>query len=139
MTKFDTDLAMRGWALISEGAAMISLAYAANESGVAGSVPPAAPAETFPDLPPILDEYGNEVAATAPTSGPVALKPQVDAGLGKCPIHGKPWSIKQAGVGRNGKPYEAFFKCSEKDGDTWCTQKPQKIWRDTHPIREVAA
>lgn len=141
----------RGWALIAEGAQYISMAYAsidpplarsgvpATEGARAVSPQPSSVPAGLPDLPPILDEYGNEVLAATPPPEP-ALKPQVEAGLGKCPVHGKPWSVKPAGVSpRTKEPYDAFWKCAEKDDDTYCKQKPQKIWRDLHPIPGAAA
>lgn len=79
------------------------------------------------------------VSPPAPVLADPPLSAQVDAGLGVCPIHGVHWTVKAAGVSKVGKPYEGFWKCAERDGDEFCTQKPQKIWRDTHPIREVAA
>jgi len=127
----------RGWALIAEGAQYLSMAYASNDtpaslpvaSPAAGSPPPAA-GPSFDELPP--EGFG---------VGPVdeiPMKPQVDAGLGKCPVHGISWTIKEGGMSRNGKPYKAFWKCSEKDGDTFCNEKPQKIWADTHPAERAA-
>lgn len=108
----------RGWALIAEGASMISLAYASIEqpgaavvSSPSGTV---APAETPP------------------------LKPQVDRGLSLCPVHGVSWTVKEGGISKNGKPYKAFWKCAEKDGDAFCNEKPQKIWADTHPADRAA-
>ena len=128
----------RGWALIAEGAQYLSMAYASNDapaslpvaSPAAGSPPPAA-GPSFDELPP--EGFG---------VGPVdeiPMKPQVDAGLGKCPVHGKPWSVKPAGVGAKGA-YDAFWRCADKnDDDSWCKQKPQKIWRDLHPLPTGAA
>jgi len=135
----------RGWALIAEGAQYLSMAYASNDapaslpvaSPAAGSPPPAA-GPSFDDLPPEgWDERAmlgtGEYAKPEPP-----LKPQVDAGLSKCPVHGISWTIKEGGMSRNGKPYKAFWKCSEKDGDVWCNEKPQKIWADTHPADRAA-
>lgn len=123
MTTIDTERMARGWGLIAEGAMELSLAYSAIEQrslGTADSdLPPLPPLEDPDDVPP--------------------LKPQVDAGLGKCPIHGKPWTIKAAGVSKAGKPYSAFYKCAERDADGYCKEKPQPIWVQTHPIREGAA
>jgi len=72
---FDTDLASRGWALISEGAAMISLAYAATEQpGRSAVVPPAVPA------------------------APAEPLPQQDEGsLAQCPKHRVPYTQGQYG------------------------------------------
>jgi hypothetical protein len=111
----------------------ISLAYSALDSGTAREAAPTTGAEgRSPQLSapaaPSFDEL-------PPEDDVPRLKPQVDAGLGKCPTHGTAWTVKAGGMStRTNKPFDAFYKCSEKDGDVWCTQKPQKIWRDTHPI-----
>src|SRR5688500_2906635 len=139
MTTFDTERAAKGWALIAEGAMEISLAYsaiatpsseAARPGSAGASVPSpsrsADPVPSFDDLPP---EGWDE---------PAPLKPQVDAGLGMCPTHGTAWTIKAGGVSKAGKPYKAFWKCSQKDGDTFCDKKPQPIWAQTHPAEAVA-
>lgn len=150
MTSIDAEKLARGWGLIAEGAMEISLAYSAIEpagarpavpdsvptapaAGAAG-VPPASAAPTTPSFDELPPE-GFDVSATP------ALAPQVDAGLGKCPVHGKRWSIKPAGISpRTKEPYDAFYRCAEKDEDGgYCKQKPQKIWRDTHPIPGAAA
>ena len=55
-------------------------------------------------------------------------------GLGRCPAHDRPWSVKAAGVSKNGKPYSAFWKCDGKEPDgTFCNRKPVKAWADAHP------
>ena len=137
----------RGWALIAEGAQYLSMAYASDppaaRAGVAGaegakeSPPPSSvPAPSFDELPP---EEWPTTADLRPATDDTPLKPNVEAGLGKCPIHGKPWTVKPAGVSRTGAPYDPFYRCAEKDGDAWCKQKPQKIWRDLHPIPGAAA
>lgn len=120
----------KGWALIAQGAMELSLAYesiepavartAVSESGGAQAGPP--------QLPPTPTDYDDEPR----------LKPQVDAGLGLCPVHGTPWIIKPAGVSKAGKRYSAFYKCAERDADGFCNEKPQQIWQDSHPIREAA-
>jgi hypothetical protein len=140
----------RGWALIAEGAMELSLAYEsidppaarAGDTGTEGaSASPArssVPVPSFDELPPegFMDKV---LEVTGGTEEPPTLKPQVEAGLGKCPVHGKPWKVKAAGVSKAGKPFNAFWRCAEKDGDAWCDQKPQKIWKDLHPIPEGAA
>jgi hypothetical protein len=124
----------RGWALIAEGAEEISLAYAAMAQPGA-RVPSQPPAD---DLPPLTDDdapdmtthsFGREVAERV--GGQVIP----DTALGVCPVHGKPWTTAKAGVSKKtGKPYAAFWKCSEKDGDKFCNEKPMRVWADTHPI-----
>jgi hypothetical protein len=136
MTTPNLDHLSRGWALIAEGAQYLSMAYASNDAGAEALPPPpsSAPVPSFDELPPTgFDEPLDPLAR-----GP-ALNPQVEAGLGKCPVHGKPWSVKAAGVSKAGAPYDAFYKCDSKDGDEFCKQKPQKIWRDLHPIPGAAA
>lgn len=144
----NTEKIAKGWALIAEGAMELSLAYESIDSPVARAgatgtegakafpPPSSVPVPSFDELPP--DDFIEQVERVTGGTVEPPLKPQVDAGLGKCPIHGKPWTIKAAGVGKKGA-YDAFWKCAEKDDDGYCTQKPQKIWRDTHPIPNGAA
>lgn len=83
---------------------------------------------------------GAPVPSPAPSSAAaIPLKPQVDAGLSICPIHGVPWTVKAAGVSKAGKRYNSFWKCAEKDQDGFCNEKPQPIWIDTHPPVQAAA
>ena len=135
MTSPNLEHLARGWALIAEGAQYLSMAYASIESGAEAVSPPpsSAPAPSFDELPP--EGYDTQFGSKPEP----ALNPQVEAGLGKCPLHGKPWSVKAAGVSRSGVPYDAFYKCDSKDGDEFCKQKPQKIWRDLHPLPTGAA
>ena len=129
MTTFDADLASRGWALISEGAQMISLAYAA--------IDPAAVARTAA----VPGAEGARAVVPPASSAPAApsLKPQVDAGLGLCPVHGVPWTVKEGGISsKTKKRYSSFWHCDVRDEDGFCDERPQPIWRDAHPA-EVAA
>jgi hypothetical protein len=88
-----------------------------------------APLPSFDELPP-------EGFDDAPRSAPAA--PQ-DA-LGLCPVHRTAWTVKAGGVSKAGKPYSAFWKCSGKNADnTYCDQKPVKVWADSHPIGAAAA
>jgi hypothetical protein len=88
-----------------------------------------APLPSFDELPP-------EGFDDAPRSAPAA--PQ-DA-LGLCPVHRTAWTVKAGGVSKAGKPYSAFWKCSGKNSDnTYCDQKPVKVWADSHPIGAAAA
>lgn len=135
MTRFDTDLASRGWALISEGAQMISLAYVANEQPAAGAGPsPArapAPADDLPPLPSLEEPPGYQ------PKGVNLADQHVENTLAQCPNHQKPWVIKPAGVSKTGKEYAAFYKCPERDSSTrsgYCDKKPVKAWTDAHPI-----
>jgi hypothetical protein len=128
--------AARAYDLIAEGFAELAIAVREIEPAAArAAVPEAGTAHPAPADPPreayLMD--ADETSREQP-----ALKPQVDAGLGKCPTHGTSWTVKAGGISRNGKPYKAFWKCSEKDGDAFCNEKPQKIWADTHPAERAA-
>jgi hypothetical protein len=142
MTAPDIDLLSRGWSLIAQGAEMVSLAYSAASpqpqaaaSGTRARVPSSAPPPD--DLPPLDEEppdtttfaYAHELAEKV--GGTV----EPDYALGRCPVHGKPWTTAKAGISKKtGKPYSAFWKCSEKDGDKFCNEKPIRAWADSHPI-----
>jgi len=98
------------------------LAEAMTQNGTAPvSAAPSALADDFPPFTP-TDEYeALPLAADTP-------------GLGRCPSHNKPWTVKAAGVSKAGKPYNAFWKCDGKDPDgTFCNRKPVKSWADAHP------
>lgn len=61
--------------------------------------------------------------------------------LAECPVHFKPWTIKEGGMSKNGKPYSAFWKCSAKNEDgSYCDKKPTREWVKTHdPEKALAA
>jgi hypothetical protein len=85
---------------------------------------------------PSFDELPPEGFDDAPRSAPA---PSGDA-LGLCPVHRTAWTVKAGGVSKAGKPYSAFWKCSGKNPDnTYCDQKPVKVWADSHPIGAAAA
>jgi hypothetical protein len=87
-----------------------------------------APLPSFDELPP-------EGFDDAPRSAPA---PSGDP-LGLCPVHRTAWTVKAGGVSKAGKPYQAFWKCSGKNSDnTYCDQKPVKVWADSHPIGAAA-
>jgi hypothetical protein len=65
---------------------------------------------------------------------PVAPAPAPNAALGVCPKHRTAWTVKAGGISKNGKPYPAFWKCSQRDADGYCNEKPTKAWADSHPI-----
>jgi hypothetical protein len=98
-----------------------------------------APLPSFDELPPVGWEtyesgtgHGVRAVETAPA-------PSGDA-LGLCPVHRTAWTVKAGGVSKAGKPYSAFWKCSGKNPDnTYCDQKPVKVWADSHPIGAAAA
>jgi len=120
----NTDHLSRGWALIAEGAEMISLAYASIEQPAAAAVPPTAPAD-YDDLPPDVEPARRAAAQTG-------------TALSMCPLHGQAWTVKAGGISKNGNPYSAFWKCSERDAEGYCQAKPVKAWADSHPIQEEA-
>lgn len=74
-------------------------------------------------------------APTAPAPADTQAA-HVNAALGVCPTHRTAWTVKQGGISKAGKPYSAFWKCSQKDADGYCPQKPVKAWTDSHPIAE---
>jgi hypothetical protein len=123
----------RAYEKIAEGYAELALAFADEQPAAGAGVPsPAqvpAPVDFPDDLPPPTgwDEPGAaETAEKAP--------------LGVCPTHRTAWTVKAGGISKNGKPYSAFWKCSAKDGDVFCKQKPTPGWAKAHPIPlDVAA
>ena len=135
MTTPDLTKLERGWALIAEGAETISLAYAAMSQP--GRVPSASPAsdDDLPPLeePPTPDELLEGVLAV--TGGEVVrpVEPTPDTALGRCPVHLKAWTVKAGGVSKNGRSYRAFWKCSERDADGFCNEKPIPAWANSHP------
>lgn len=83
---------------------------------------------------------GPEQAGTAPARAPqVAPAADPSTPLGACPVHGVAWTVKAGGISKNGKPYPAFWKCAQRDGDVWCAKRPTKAWADSHPIPLEAA
>lgn len=156
----DKTLIIRAHRLLAEAHETFALAYEADESApvraVAGrgsSVPPAAspvpttfstglPVEEPPPYPlgeepwepqPSLADHSTEFHAPVPT--------EQDRVLSECPVHFKPWTIREGGVSKNGKPYSAFWKCSGKNADgSYCDKKPEKGWVKTHdPEKALAA
>jgi hypothetical protein len=105
-----------------------------STSGPIDTMPP-----SIDELPPVGWEtyesgtgHGVRAVETAPA-------PSGDA-LGLCPVHRTAWTVKAGGVSKAGKPYSAFWKCSGKNSDnTYCDQKPVKVWADSHPIGAAAA
>jgi hypothetical protein len=95
--------------------------------------PPAASAGVPESLP--AASAAGASAPQAPAARPLQEQ-HVAAALGVCPVHRTAWTVKDAGVGKNGKPYKAFWKCSGKTDGVYCNEKPVKAWQDTHPITE---
>jgi hypothetical protein len=63
--------------------------------------------------------------------------PQGRSKAGGCPIHGLPWSQREAGVSKKtGEPYRAFWKCDGQNADgSYCREKPTPAWVKAHPAR----
>ena len=58
-------------------------------------------------------------------TGPIATPKQAFQAP-VCEVHGIPMTLKPAGVSRAGKPYPAFWSCSQKNPDgTYCSYKPK--------------
>lgn len=152
-----TDLRLAADALekISEGFASLALAIetpsslgtvTAVEQPAAGPTasPPVRPAPagttTYTSLPPSFDELppddGLLEVAIRTTGGTEIVT--TDVGLGYCPTHKTPWTVKPAGTSKAGKQYNAFWKCDDRS-DGFCNEKPSRAWGNSHPIREGAA
>jgi hypothetical protein len=121
---------------IAEGIVELGLALEDIPEGVVREIKSyTVPNQTDAPLP-SFDELPPEGFDDAPRSAPA---PSGDA-LGLCPVHRTAWTVKAGGVSKAGKPYNAFWKCSGKNPDnTYCDQKPVKVWADSHPIGAAAA
>jgi len=107
-----------------------------------GVHPTSPPVDDLPPLPaytprpePDPSEDLRDVALKA-TGGELVTP---DHALGRCPTHDTPWTVKDGGISRVGRPFEAFWKCAERDADGYCNEKPIPAWKNSHPIRVVAA
>ena len=65
-----------------------------------------------------------------------AARPQSTA-LGMCPVHRVAWTVREGGISKNGKPYRAFWKCSERDENGYCNEKPDPAWAKTHSAEQA--
>jgi hypothetical protein len=63
--------------------------------------------------------------------------PQGRSAQGGCPVHGLPWSVREAGISKKtGEPYRAFWKCDGQNADgSYCQEKPTLAWVKAHPAR----
>lgn len=87
----------------------------------------------------------HELRATAPPDGPSDTEddlPFMDTPAGRsaqggCPLHGIPWTVREAGVSKKtGQPYKAFWTCVETNEDgSYCREKPTDSWVKAHPAR----
>jgi hypothetical protein len=60
--------------------------------------------------------------------------------LSECPVHFRPWEVKEGGISKAGKPYNAFWKCNGKNDDgSYCSKKPTKEWAQAHPAERAVA
>ena len=92
-------------------------ASVAIEQPGAEAVPPVASAPAD-DLPPMAGE-------------PVAKSR--DQLYAECPDHQRPWTVKEGGISKAGKPYKAFWKCNGTNPDgTYCNKKPDASWVRAH-------
>jgi hypothetical protein len=77
--------------------------------------------------------------ASVPAAEGSAPQPSAPAAspLGVCPTHRIGWTVKEGGISKNGKPYKAFWKCSQRDANGYCDEKPDKSWANTHDPEEA--
>jgi hypothetical protein len=135
----------RAYKKIAEGYAELALSFADDTAGAGGASvsPPArslAPVDDLPPLPPLEDYDPTPPLYDDRTTKPAGNQ-HLENVLGQCPNHQKPWTIKPGGVSKAGKPYGAFWKCSEKDESTrsgYCDKRPVKAWEDQHPASAAA-
>ena len=133
---------------IAEGYAELALAYGDIEQPGAGRAAvsprpapaPAGMAPSFDDLPPMEEDAPQGIVAQVAqmTGGTPVADP--NSPLSRCPEHGEKWVVKPGGVSKAGKPYNAFWKCNQKNADgSYCNQKPKPAWLAGHPPLEGAA
>ena len=82
------------------------------------------------DEAPERDERVPEVTRTA---NDTLITQARAASLGTCPTHHVAWAVKPAGISKSGNAYDAFWHCPER----MCPEKPVKVWRETHAIRDA--
>jgi hypothetical protein len=144
MTRADTlkEIADHHYALADLFTQLAGDSASASESAArpvaAASAHAAAPASTFSDGVPIeeppgwLDEYAVAPEDVAVTRG--RSTSEKEAVQSQCPVHFKPWTVKEGGISKNGKPYSAFWKCNGKNQDgSYCSKKPTPAWVKSHP------
>lgn len=69
---------------------------------------------------------GHDLEDAPPLPIPVPSRTLAD-GPGTCPDHHVPFTWKEAGVNKQGVPYDGFYKCGEKNADgSYCRRKPAK-------------
>lgn len=108
---------------LNEWAAALDTGAPASAPAGRAATPSAAPAgaPSFDELPPEASPF------------------EQDAVLSECPVHFTPWTVKEGGISKAGKPYRAFWKCNGTNADgTYCSKKPVKAWADSHPAEAAA-
>jgi hypothetical protein len=60
------------------------------------------------------------------------FKPSANPHEDVCPDHNVPWTLKEAGTSKAGKPYDAFWKCDAKTDGEFCKNKPSRQWQARH-------
>jgi hypothetical protein len=83
-----------------------------------GRPPPVVEDDPYADLPPPWEASD--------------FKPSANPHEDVCPDHNVPWTLKEAGTSKAGKPYDAFWKCDAKTDGEFCRNKPSKQWQARH-------
>jgi hypothetical protein len=112
-------------------------------------------ADAWDDLAEAAAALALQVRRTAPPDAPQAAlttetvenlpfddfedTPRGRSAAGGCPIHGLPWSVREAGISKKtGEPYRAFYKCDGQNADgSYCNERPSPSWVKAHPIRGI--
>jgi hypothetical protein len=76
--------------------------------------------------PPSVSSSPPASAAPSPAAAFASAQPRPTSNA-TCPIHGVPFTYKEAGVSKAGKPYDGFWKCDGKLEDgSFCKEKPPR-------------
>jgi hypothetical protein len=80
----------------------------------------------------LAEEQPQPPSAVTPEAGSARPAPADDL-FSQCPNHQQPWTVKEGGISKNGKPYKAFWKCNGKNSDgSFCNKKPDPSWVRGH-------
>ena len=79
------------------------------------------------------------VEGATDTPRPSSAPDSLSTVLSQCPDHQVAWTVKDGGIGRNGQPYPAFWRCNERTDGEYCKKRPTPAWAKSHPIETVAA
>jgi hypothetical protein len=78
----------------------------------------------------VMPAAGSARPAPADDLPPLETRDQL---FSQCPNHQQPWTVKEGGISKNGKPYKAFWKCNGKNSDgSFCNKKPDPSWVRGH-------